>query len=80
MWLLLHTIRKSYMGSPTTPLDLTLNDIDRLNLRSLQSLVSCKGAQLGHMLVLAISRKPHMHIGSPVAPSHLTLSDLKGQS
>ncbi len=28
MWLLLDTNRKSYMGSPTAPLDLTLSDLE----------------------------------------------------
>ncbi len=29
MWLLLDINRKSYMGSPTAPLDLTLSNIER---------------------------------------------------
>ncbi len=45
MWFLLDTIRKSYMGSPTAPLYLTLNNLERLNPWSLRfwSLISEKG-------------------------------------
>ena len=35
MQLLLDTNRKSYMGSPMPPLDLTLSDLERSNSRSL---------------------------------------------
>ncbi len=34
-----------------------------------------KGAELGYMLLLNTTRKPYM--GSPIAPSHLTLGDLE---
>ncbi len=56
---------------------LTLSDLERSKSRSLafQSLISRKGAELGYMLLLTINRKPHM--GSPLAFSHLTLSDLE---
>ncbi len=40
-------------------------------------IISRKESDLGHMLVLNINRKPYM--GSPMAISHLTLSDLEGQ-
>ena len=56
---------------------LTLSDIERSKSRSLsfRNLISQKGANLGHMLLLNINRKPYM--GSPIALSHLTLSDLE---
>ena len=45
------------MGSPVTLSHLTLSDLERSNLRSLtfQSLISCKGPELGHMLLLNIN-------------------------
>ena len=48
MWLLLDTNITSYMGSLTAPLDLTLSDIGRSNLRSLGFWrpISHKGAGL----------------------------------
>ena len=49
--------------------DLTLSDL------RFQSLIFCKGAELGPMLLLNINRKPCM--GNPVALSHLTFSDLE---
>ncbi len=60
------TNRKSYMGSPMAPLDLTLSALERSNSRSLsfQSLISRKRAELGPILVLTINMKPYM--GSPV--------------
>ena len=65
------------MGSPITLSHLTLSDLERSTLRSLRfrSLISLKGAELGHMLLLKINRKPYM--GSPMTRSHLTLSDLE---
>ena len=56
---------------------LTLSDLETSKSRSFRfrSLMSCKGAELGHMLLLNINRKPCM--GSPMTPSHLTLSDLE---
>ena len=69
------------MGSPTAPLDFTLSDLklqlERSNSRSLRyrSFISCKGPELGHMLLLNINRKPYM--GSPIAPSHLILCHLE---
>ncbi len=55
----------------------TLSDLERSKSRSLrfQSLISCKGAELGHMLLLNIHRKAYM--GSPVTLSYLTLSVLE---
>ncbi len=56
---------------------LTLSDLEGSNSRSLtfQSLISCKGAELGHMLLLTIDRKAYKE--TPMASSHLTLSDLQ---
>ncbi len=58
----------------------TLSDLERSKSRSfgLQDLISRKGAELGPMSLLSINRKPYM--ASPMTPSLLTLSDLKGQS
>ncbi len=49
---LLNINRKPYMGSPITPSHLALNDLEGSKSRSLRfrSLISCKGAELGHML------------------------------
>ncbi len=71
MWLLLYIDRKSHMGSQS-------NGTIRFDLQRperLWSLTFHKGAQLGHMLLLNVNRKPYTCIGSPVAPSHLTLSN-----
>ncbi len=64
--LLLNINRKPYMGSPVTLSHLTLSDLKRSNSRSLafQSLISCKGAELGDILLLNINRKAYM--GSPL--------------
>ena len=64
--LLLNINRTAYMGSPMTLSHLTLSDLERSNSRSLRfrSLVSCKGAELGHMLPLNINGKAYM--GSPL--------------
>ena len=55
--LLLNTNRKPYMGSPMTLSYLTLSDLERSKSRSVryQSLISGKGAELGHMLLLNIN-------------------------
>ncbi len=55
----------------------TLSDLERSNSRSFtfQSFISCKGAELGHMLLLNINRKAYKE--SPMPSSHLTLSDLE---
>ncbi len=60
-----------------TPSHLTLSALERLKSRSLgfRTLISCKGAELGHMLLLNINRKAYM--GTPMTLSHLTLSDLE---
>ncbi len=49
MWLLLDTNMNSYMGGLTEPLDLTLSDLQRSNLKSLEfgRPISQKGAELG---------------------------------
>ncbi len=54
---------------------LTLSDLERSKSRSLrfQSLIFCKGAELGHILLLNSNRKVYM--GSPMTLSYLTLSD-----
>ena len=51
---------------------MTLNDLERSNSRSVrfQRLISCKGADLGHMLPLNVNRKAYM--GSPLVCLHLT--------
>ncbi len=60
-----------------TPSHSTLSGLGRSQSRSLRfrSLLSCKGADLGHMLLLNINRKAYMW--SPITLSHLTLSDLE---
>ncbi len=70
---------KAYVGSPVTLSHLSLSDLERSNTRSLRfrSLISCIGAELGHMLVLNINRKAST--GSPMTLSHLTLGDLEIQ-
>ena len=67
------------MGSPMTLSYLTLSHLERSKSRSLifQSIISRKGAELGHMLFLNINRKACM--GSPLAQLHLTLVTLEGQ-
>ncbi len=64
------------MGSPMTLSHLTLSDLERSYSRSFRfrGLISCKRAELGHMLLLNINRKAYM--GSQMT-SHLTLSDLE---
>ncbi len=65
------------MGSPVTLSHLTLGDLERSISRSFRfrNLISRKGSELGHMLLLNINRKAYM--GSQMTLSHLTLSDLK---
>ena len=65
------------MGSPLMRLHLTSVTFERLMTRSLRfwKLKSRKGAELGHMLLSKINRKPY--VGSPKTLSHLTLSDLE---
>ncbi len=74
--LLLNINWKPYMGSPMAP-----SHLERSKSRSprFRSLLSRKGAELGHKL-LTINRKPYM--GSSMTPSHLTscVLALKGQS
>ncbi len=62
------------MGRPMTLSHLTLSDLiqDRSDF---QPLLSCNGAELGHILLLNINRKACM--GSSKTLSHLTLSDLE---
>ncbi len=62
-----------------TPLYLTLSDLERLKSRALRfrSLISCKGAELGQMLLSNINRKAYM--GSPLVRLHFTLVTSKGQ-
>ncbi len=59
---------------------LTLSDLERSNSRSLRfrRLTSCKGAELGDMLLLNINRKAYK--GSPMTSSHMTLSDLESHN
>ena len=55
------------MGSPMTLSDLTLSNLQRSKSRSLRllSTIFCKGAELGHMLLLNMNSK--LHIESPTA-------------
>ncbi len=65
------------MASPMTSSHMTFSDVRRSNTRSLRfrSLISHKGAELGHMLSLNINRKAYKE--SPMTSSHLTLSDVE---
>ncbi len=65
------------MESLMIPSSLTLSDLERSKSRSLlfQSLISRKGAKLGHMLLYNVNRKQHIEI--PMAKSDLTLGDLE---
>ncbi len=65
------------MGSQMTLSHLTLSDLERSNSRSLtlRRLVSCKGEELVHMLLLTIIRKAYRE--SPIISSQLILSDLQ---
>ncbi len=67
------------MGSPLLWLHLTLVTL-KGQCQGLRfwKLISLKGAELGHMLLLNINRKAYKE--SPMTSSHLTLSDLKGLS
>ncbi len=60
------------MEGPKTPSHLTLSDLERSKSRSLRfrSIISCKGVELGHVLLLKVNRKPCM--GSSLVPLHLT--------
>ncbi len=48
------------MGSPMAPSHLTLSEFERLKSRlpRFRTLISPKGAELDHMLLLNINRKP----------------------
>ena len=77
--LLLHINRKP-CGEFNSMITFDLSDIERSISRSLRfwRLISRKGAQLGHVLLLNANRKSYMGGGrSPRAASHLTLSDLE---
>ena len=65
------------MENPMTPSHSTLSDLERSKSRSLRfrSLIACKGAKLGHKLLLNMNRKAY--IESPMTSSHMTLSDLE---
>ncbi len=67
-------------GESNDTIHLTSSDLERSKSRAVesQSLISRKGANLDPMLLFTINRKPCMV--SPMIPSHLTLSDLEGQS
>ena len=58
---------------------LTLSDLERSKSRSFKfcSIISRKGAKLGHMLQLIINRKEY--IGSLMVCLHFTLATLKDQ-
>ncbi len=70
MRLLINMSRKAYMESRMTPSHLTLSDLERSKSGSLtlRSIISCKGADIGHMLLSNINRKTYM--GSPMTLSH----------
>ncbi len=76
--LLLDTTRKPYTWSPMTLSYLILSDLERLKVwsRRCRSIISHKGAELGHILLLKINRKVHM--GGPFVQLHLTLMTFKG--
>ena len=65
------------MESPVTSSHMTLSDLERSKSMSLRfrRLISCKRAELGHMLLLNINAKACME--SAITSSHMTL---KGQS
>ncbi len=65
------------MGSPMEPSHLTMSDLERSKSKSLRflSLISCKGAELCHVLLLNINSK--LYMGSPMEPSHLMLGELE---
>ncbi len=78
MWLPLDTNRKSYMGSPTAPLHLTLSDLEwmvKVKVSQILKAYISQRSLVSPMLLLAINRKPYM--GSVMTPWHLTLSDLE---
>ncbi len=52
---------------------LSLNELDNMLLSKHR-----KGADLGHMLPLNTNRKSYT--GSPMAPSHVSLSDFEGRN
>ena len=74
--LLLNLNRKAHMGSPMTSSHLTLSDLESQiqGHSDFQPLLSCNGAELGHILLLNINRNAYM--GSPKTISLLTLSAL----
>ena len=57
---------------------LALSDLERSKSRPIRfgRLISCKGAELSHTLLLNIDGKAHM--GSPLMRLHLTSVSLKG--
>ncbi len=65
------------MASPVKSTHLTLSDHEESNSRTLRfrSLISCEGAELGHMLLLNINRKAYME--SPMTSLDLIRSDLE---
>ena len=75
--LLLSINRKPYMGGGGSPMTLSHLTLKGQLSRShrLQRLISCKAAELGHMLLLNTNRKSCM--GSTKSSWHLTLSDLE---
>ncbi len=74
--LLLNIIKKAYRESVSVSVIIfEFSDLERSMSRPLKfwKLISRKGAELGHMLLLNINRKPHM--GSPMTLSHLALRE-----
>ncbi len=64
---LLNINRNPYMGSPTTPSHLALNNLEREKSRSFRFR---KTTELHHMLLLNVNRKTC--IGSPLVRLYLT--------
>ena len=73
----IHINRKPYMMSQMTPSYLTFSDIERLKSRTLRfrSLISCKGAEVGHVLLLKY--KQESIYGESIDAITLDLSDLE---
>ncbi len=66
--------RPFFIGSPIALSHVTFKDQRQICLR-FRSTISCKGAELGHILLLNINRK--LYMGSPIPPTYFTLSDIE---
>ncbi len=63
------------MGSPKEPSYLTLSNPWKGQIIEISKFISCRSRQ--HMLLLRFNREPYICLGRQMAPSHLTLNDLK---